>query len=384
MDRARVWHGVTDAVLAAALAVAAVLELTTGGAGHLGVDAPLVGAIGIVATTVLLALRRIRPGWLPAVPLVWLVLGLATAGVVPVTFWGALVPFWLTLYSVARHGSVRLSAVTAGVTAAVLLLGGLTLAPLHSWNEALFDWGSCALAFVVGWGLRRGERRAVEEALRAARAEADARERPLAAVADERARIARELHDVLGHSVSAMVVQAGAAEQVVDDDPDFVLRALASIRTTGAESLDEVRRAIDLLRADGDGPGLAPQPGLTGLADLAATAADSGIAVDLDVRGEPTGLPAGLELAVYRIVQESLTNVRKHSGATRADVRVICGPDAVEVVVRDDGVDAASTTPGHGLIGMRERAHLYGGSLDAGPETRGFAVRAVLPTGTPA
>jgi signal transduction histidine kinase len=394
MDSARAWRGVADAGLAAALATAAVVELTTAGVEHLGVDAPVVGAVGIAATAAVLSQRRLRPALLPLVFVVWLALGLATAGSVPVLFWGALVPFWVALYSAARHGTGRLPLLTAVAAAVTLTAGGLALPVLHSWEEALFDWGTCSVAFLSGWGLRRAEQRAVSEALRASAAEAEARARTLGAVADERARIARELHDVLGHSVSAMVVQAGAAEQVVDDDPDFVRRALASIRAIGTESLDEVRRAVALLEEPDEHPDLAPQPGLDGLPDLVADAAASGLAVDLDVDADLRGQSPGLELAVYRIVQESLTNVVRHSGATRASVRVRCRDGAVEVLVRDHDrtapgrrpapAAAVSTPPGHGLIGMRERAHLYGGSFDAGPEPDGFAVRAVLPTGVPA
>jgi signal transduction histidine kinase len=395
MDRARAGRLAVDAGIALALAAAATAELLTAPVEHLGARSPAVGVVGVAAVSLLLAHRRARPALLPGVPLVWLVLGCVTLGELPVLFWGALVPTWLALYSAARHADALVVRATAAAATAAVLLGELFLPVLHSWNEALFDWVTCGVALLTGWGLRRAERRAVDEAVRAARAESRARERTLEAVGDERARIARELHDVLGHSMTAMVVQAGAAEQVVEDDPELVRRSLASIRDIGTASLAEVRRAVAVL---GDGevePERAPRPGLAGLTDLVATARAGGLDVELHVRGDVSGFSPGLELAVYRIVQESLTNVRKHSGATHARVEVRRGQDAVEVVVQDDGADRATRrqrstvgatgpAPGHGLIGMRERAHLYGGRLEAGPAPQGFAVRAVLPTGAPA
>ncbi len=388
MDRAR-RRGVADAGLSAALAVAGVVELTTADGAALGVDAPLVGLVGILGSAVLLARRRTHPGQLPGVPLLWLALGLVTLGHVPVMFWGLLVPVLLALYSAARHGSPRTLWTTVAAAVVAVGLGLLTLPVIHSVNELLFDLVTCTSAVLLGRVLRRSEERAVAEALRAERAEAQARERTRAALADERARIARELHDVLGHSVSVMVVQAGAAEQVVDNDPELVRRALESIRSVGTSALADVRRAVSLLREPGHDPAMVPTPGLSALDDLADTARAGGLGVDVEVEGEPATLPPGLELAVYRIVQESLTNVRKHAGACRVRVHVRCAADRVEVEVRDDGRSGARpelrvTVPsgypaGHGIIGMRERALLYGGSLDAAPGPEGFAVRAVLP-----
>jgi signal transduction histidine kinase len=392
VDPARRWQGVSDAVLAAALAAAGLLELTTRDPAELGADAPLAGAIGILGAAILLSQRRLRPALVAGVPLLWLALGLVTRGDLPVMFWGALVPILVALYSAARHAAVRVVGVTAGLTALVLVAGGLSIPMLGTLSEVLFDWGTCALALAVGWGLRRSEQRAVEEALRANRAATEAELRSGAAVSDERSRIARELHDVLGHSVSVMVVQAGAAAEVVEEDPEFVRAALAAIRTVGTEAMTEVRRAVTLLREPDEDPGTARQPGLEGIADLAAATRAGGLDVSVEILGDPAGLAPGLELAAYRIVQESLTNVRKHSAATRAWVRVVVGPDGLEVEVRDNGsarprVRALSRggehagPSGHGIIGMRERAHLYGGSLDAGPAAEGFTVRAVLPVG---
>jgi signal transduction histidine kinase len=206
----------------------------------------------------------------------------------------------------------------------------------------------------------------------------------MAAVVAERTRIARELHDIVAHSVSMIVVQAGAAEQVVEDDPVFARRALEAIRTTGTDALAEMRRVVAMLR-DTDEPGaLTPQPGLEGVAALLRDAEATGLTTSLEVTGAARELPAGVDLAAYRIVQEAVTNVRRHAGASRVAVRVAYGEDDVRVEVVDDGRGPGEghgvNGTGHGLVGMRERAALYGGTVAAGPAPgRGFAVRAVLP-----
>jgi signal transduction histidine kinase len=201
---------------------------------------------------------------------------------------------------------------------------------------------------------------------------------------EERTRIARELHDVVAHAVTSMVVQAGAAEQAADDRA-YVQTALGSIRRTGNEALDEMRRLVTMLREDGEAP-LGPQPRLAGLPELVADTSAHGPATRLEVAGERRELPAGLDLTVYRLVQEALTNVRRHARATECVVRLGYASDAIRLEVVDDGRGGAADPGrgGHGLIGMRERVSLYGGSLEAGPEPgRGFAVRAVLPVETP-
>jgi signal transduction histidine kinase len=215
---------------------------------------------------------------------------------------------------------------------------------------------------------------------RAIEAEIGTAEQAMRAVLDERARIARELHDVVAHSVSSMVVQAGAAEAGLDD-PEYARRTLASIRATGTDAMAEMRRLVSMLRLTDDAP-LSPQPRLKALPALVERATDEGTPTRLRVTGTTTPLPAGLDLALYRIVQEALTNVRRHAHATRCEVTLHYGPDAVSVEIVDDGggggVRAGGS--GHGLVGMRERAELYGGELAAGPRAAGgFAVRATLP-----
>ena len=204
-------------------------------------------------------------------------------------------------------------------------------------------------------------------------------------MAGERARIARELHDVVAHSVSVMVVQAGAAEEVLAAAPDRAREPLRSIQDTGRQALVELRRLLGVLRTDGSEAALAPQPGLDQVAALAAQVREAGVAVDLRVDGERDRVPAGVDLAAYRIVQEALTNVLKHAGASHAAVRVGYRPDLIELEIFDDGcatpaTGQATNGTGHGLIGMRERASLYGGVVEARPRPEGgFAVRARLP-----
>ena len=201
------------------------------------------------------------------------------------------------------------------------------------------------------------------------------------AVIDERARIARELHDVVAHAMSVMVVQAGAARRVIDDDTDAARTAIGRIEATGRDGMTEMRRLIAILKDDGHGAELAPQPGLAQLDALVETVRAAGVPVEVVTEGPPRELPSGLDLIAYRIVQEGLTNVIKHAG--RANARVVLGwqADALEIEVADDGRPIAMpSAPGHGLIGMRERVALYGGGLETGPRPGGgFALRARLP-----
>ena len=332
----------------------------------------------------LLAFRRRWPlpiavGVLAVWPLVFAI------SPVLVLFFGQFVPMTMAVFSVARHGRGREPWFGAAAAAAALLFMDLRVEVLQDPGEIAFHWGVFLIAFTFGAGLRRSEQRAVDSTRRAVEAELSVRASALAAVADERARIARELHDVVAHALSVMVVQAGAAEQVVDDDSAYVRAALGRIRLTGTNTLAEMRRLVTMLRED-DAPGaLAPQPSIAEIGALIDEARRSGLDVTLAVAGEPRPLPAGLDLAAYRIVQEALTNVRRHAGASRADVQLTYQSATLEIEVTDDGRGVAATQGevGHGLIGMKERAGLYGGTVLAAPRREGgFVVRASLPAST--
>ena len=199
-------------------------------------------------------------------------------------------------------------------------------------------------------------------------------------MSEERARIARELHDIVAHSMSVMVVQAGAAEKALDDT-DYVRKALGSIRTTGTSALAEMRRVVALIRDDGETAGLHPQPDL---ADLEKLVAEMDVPTTLRIEGEEQPLSAGVALSTFRIVQEALTNVRRHAQAGSVAVTLRYLPDSLEIEVADDGVGAAAASGGNGLIGMRERAQMYGGTVATKTAPgQGFLVRAVLPMEVP-
>jgi signal transduction histidine kinase len=343
----------------------------------------------VLAGCLALAFRRVAP--------------LATAGfvlalwpaaytIVPllVVFWGGFLPMVVAVFSVARHGRGRHGVYGALAAVATLLFLDLRVEVLQTPGEFFFHWLVLSSAWSLGRGLLLAERRAAESLRRAINAEVSAAERTMAALLEERSRIARELHDVVAHSVSVMVVQAGAAEQVVEEDPGHARQALATIRATGTEALAEMRRVVHMLRDNEEGSELAPQPGIGQLAVLVEEARAGGVDVSLDVAGVHRELPAGLDLAAYRIVQEALTNVRRHASAARAQVYVRFEEGALELEVHDDGAgaprDASPTAgePGHGLVGMRERVGLYGGHFDVGPVPGGgFRVHAVLPLVTP-
>lgn len=213
------------------------------------------------------------------------------------------------------------------------------------------------------------------------------REREIAtreAVAAERAAIARELHDVVAHHMSVMVVQAGAARAMSGSDPAATAEALRQIEASGRTGLAEMRRLLEVLKAEEDGNGRAPQPGLARIDELLDAMRASGLPVEAVVEGSPQPLPPGVDLSAYRIVQEGLTNALRHAGGASARVVVRYESDAVELEIADDGPgppEDPEASGGHGLIGMRERIRLFGGELEAGPRPGGgFLLRARLPS----
>jgi signal transduction histidine kinase len=203
-----------------------------------------------------------------------------------------------------------------------------------------------------------------------------------AAIAEERARIARELHDVVAHAISVIVLQARGGRRLLDTEPEEARGALSTIEHTGQQALVEMRRLVGLLREDGADLPLAPQPGLGRLDALVGQIRDAGLPVEVAVEGAPVGVPPGVDLSAFRIVQEALTNALKHAGPARARVLLRYEADGISLDISDDGAGGADAAggAGHGLAGIRERVALFGGDVDAGPrEGGGFAVRARLP-----
>jgi len=245
-----------------------------------------------------------------------------------------------------------------------------------------------AITFSVAWlaGLAIGSqlRTAATAIERADRAEQERELRAMAAVADERARIARELHDIVGHSVSVMTVQASAVRRLLRDDQEREREALLTVEETGRAALGEMRRLVGVLRRPEEAPALVPQPSLEYVDKLVEQTRDAGLPTELRLEGTPTELSQGIDLTAYRFVQEGLTNALKHANAKHAEVVVRYDNGSVELIVRDDGAgNGTGGGSGHGLVGIRERVAVYGGELAAGPQPGGgYELRARLPVTT--
>jgi signal transduction histidine kinase len=343
-----------------------------------GLKDPGWAVVPLIELTVLpLALRRSRPVAVLGVTL-------AAAIVGDLLFVGFQLPGpVIALYTVAAHCERRLSLAAAGATGAALVIpavGGAVSEPIF----VVAMYAVFAAAWALGDGLRSRRAYLAEVEARAEHAEREQEERARRAVAEEQARIARELHDVVSHNVSVMVVQAAAGGDVFATHPERAREALASIESTGREALAELRRLLGVVRPaeENPRPGFVPQPGLVRLPELVEQVAAAGLEVELTVAGEPGDLPAGVDLSAYRIVQEALTNTLKHARASKADVTLRYGDASLELEVLDDGSGTGAGGTGRGIIGMRERAALFGGELLAGPRpSGGFAVRAKLPLG---
>jgi signal transduction histidine kinase len=255
-------------------------------------------------------------------------------------------------------------------------------APGQAAGDLVFIPIQFGIGWLVGFALRERAERAEVAEERAARAERDRETAARVAVAEERGRIARELHDVVAHAVSVMVLQVGAVRHRMPETDTEDRETLKNVEQAGRSALAEMRRLLSAMRDDGDEVELLPQPGLDNLDTLVNDVRAAGLPVRLRIHGEPAALAPGLDLSAYRIVQEGLTNALKHAGARQADVDVEYGATELRLEVRDDGPGGLSTAdgPGHGLVGIRERVKIFGGDMSAGPvSTGGFVLRARLP-----
>jgi signal transduction histidine kinase len=253
----------------------------------------------------------------------------------------------------------------------------------HTAGDLIFTPALFGIAWLAGFALRQRATQAEAAEARATEAEREREAAARVAVAEERARIARELHDVVAHAVSVMVLQVGAIRHRLPDPLAEDREALEGVERAGRTALAEMRRLLAAMRRDGQDLELTPQPGLDSLDSLLEEVGRAGLPVRLHVEGEPLVLPGAIDLSAYRIIQEGLTNALKHAGASHADVTVRYGPDELQLEVRDDGVGAATTDGvGHGLVGIRERVKIFGGEMSIGTASRGgFVLSTRLPLG---
>jgi signal transduction histidine kinase len=355
-----------DVLLAAVLFVIAEIQVILGD-GTVAYRLALAGACGLVTASV--AVRRRWPtiigfgvqGFLAlCVPVISLPAG-------PVS-----IAWFCALYALAVWTSQRW-----------FVAGLVFFAVTNLWSDPVGNFKSEVGTFTIGGIVvmilvRRtvGDR---EQRLQIAERERDVAARE--AVLEERARIARELHDVIAHHVSMMVVQAGAERRVLGQEQEPTRDVLSLIENIGRDALTEMRRLVGMLRSE-DGDALTPQPGIDDVPSLVAQMREAGLPVQLHIEGPRSGLPVGIDLSAYRIVQEGLTNALKHAGSTPVSVNLRYGPDTLEIEISDSGGDAAPELPGggQGLIGIKERVAMYGGAFDAGRRAEGgFAIRVLLP-----
>lgn len=387
LEKIRTREFVVDALLALAIFVLGLttrVDVADAGLGPYSREPDAMNLVLILIGTFSLAWRRIFPA-----TVLWIVLGswaidrlldypttLASAGI--------LLAFHAVGTELSSRRSLRVGGSAVGLVTGWTAVGAFTLASVPwvaVFTQFLFTAGPLWL------GREVHERRRIIEELedRARRAEIEREEQARKAVADERARIARELHDVVAHQMTVMTIQAEGAGRIAGDADPRIKDALETITSSGHSALAEMRRVVGLLRdADDDSVDLTPLPRLSDLEGLVGRVRNTGVAVELTVDGEHRPLPDGVELSAYRIVQESLTNAVQHGGpGVSTSVAVTFGEESLDVIVVDDGRGAAaapSNGGGHGLVGMRERVALLGGSLEAGAKPGGgYRVHATIP-----
>jgi signal transduction histidine kinase len=365
-------HWVAIDIAAAALIIAAVSARPPVGPHGVSMQTPAGLALACAAALAVAARRRWPLAALAVSAIAQVSVVFAEAEFARVTLLAAA----LVMYTVAR--------VKPALSAQIALLSALAACTLAAFGSrgsgsVSLGFGSAPVAVVsaavegafvsASWAIGRAMRSAAAYNERYAKA----------TVQEERLRIARELHDVVAHSMSVIAVQAGVGHFVLRDRPEEAEKALAVIETTSRESLNQMRRLLDMLREERPGD-LLPAPGLADLPELADQTRRAGLDVELAIVGEPRELPAGEDLAAFRVIQEALTNVLKHSGASHCRVSVGYEAAGVTIAVTDEGTGPYDGEAGHGLAGMRERVAMYGGTFQAGPRPGlGFGVEAWLP-----
>jgi signal transduction histidine kinase len=371
----RISPAAADAVLAVTIAAGGLLEFLV---RYPAADQSLLAGIALTGAYLCLAFRRTHP--LPGAAgmfALYIVTNVELVSLQPLNI--PLFAVLLMSWALGRHiAAPRPAAFSLAMVVAAMLVVISTMEG-QSGTDFFFPTAFAAIAWVAGRAVR--VRSQLTEELHEAAAQAEeAHEAELArAAADERRRIAREMHDIVAHSVSVMVVQAGGGRRILQQDPARAVDAAVHIEETGRAALVEMRRLLGMLGKHEDVR--APQPTLAELGALVRRSREAGLPVELTVHGEPRALPAGLDLAAYRVLQEGLTNALRHAGGSRTDVTVRWAADALELEVADRGAGViADGDGGHGLVGMRERVRLYGGELWTGPRSGGgFEIRARIP-----
>ncbi len=288
----------------------------------------------------------------------------------------------LAVFSFGAYAQGR-RILAGGLILAAVLGGAVVYGSVSGDGTDYGFWVAAGIFWIMGLLFRQRLLRVAELQAHADRLQLEHAEKAQWAVVEERSRIARELHDVISHSVSVMVIQAGAARHTLDSADEEVRESLQSIETAGREALAELRRLLGILRRPDDEPALAPVPGLARVGVLIEQMREAGLPTELRVEGEPAGIAPGVDLTAYRIIQEALTNSLRHAGPAKAQVSIRYRPHELDLEITDDGRGgtAQADGTGNGLAGMRERVSLYGGTLDAGRGDAGFTVHARLPAG---
>jgi len=371
------WRKYGDVILAALLFAGLLAELRDEIP-----DRPEIAAFALLATAPLAYRRRFALGsfvamWAAMLYLTTLVGRLADTSLV------FLLVFFVSLYSLGAHARGLATWVGGLLVLTGIVLFVATDGDPFETADVLFGSVLVGGPWAAGLAIRLRRERETDLTVRTAELERDRQEQARLAVAAERTRIARELHDVVSHAIAVTVLQARGGRRMLDLDANAVREAFTVIEHTNAQALGDMRRLLSVLRDDHPAPASEPQPSLASLDVLLDQVRAAGLTIELETTGDPADTPPGIGLSAYRIVQEALTNVLKHAPGAEVTVGVRCGQDDIEIMVSDDGAGMSTAVPasgGHGLIGMRERAAVAGGDFEAGPlSAHGFRVRARLP-----